>query len=150
MNFKTDILPHLPYDKPFLFVDDILELKEGSVKGTYTFPKTADFYKGHFKHKPVTPGVLLTECAAQIALACYGVFKFKNDNIKTDIAITSTQMDFLKVCYPDEKLIVEGKEIYYRFQKLKMAVKIFKADKTLVARGELAGMIIPTKLKTDE
>lgn len=150
MNFKTDIYPYLPYDKPFLFVDDILGLKKGYIKGEYTFSKEAYFYKGHFKEKAVTPGVLITECAAQIALVCYGIFIYKSENHKADIAITSTQMDFLKICYPDEKLIVEGEEIYFRFQKLKMAVKIFKADKTLVAKGELAGMIIPKKPKTNE
>lgn len=150
MNFKTDILPHLPYDEPFLFVDDILEVKEACIKGEYTFPKESYFYKGHFKDQPVTPGVLLTECAAQIALACYGIFKFKNQNLKANIAMTSTQMEFINLSYPDEKLVVEGKEIYFRFQKLKMAVKIFKADKTLVAQGELAGMIIPSKSESYE
>jgi len=150
MNFKTDILPHLPYDEPFLFVNDIIKIKEGFIKGEYTFPKSADFYRGHFKHKPITPGVLLTECAAQIALASYGVFKMKAKNLNVDIAMTSSQMEFLKPSFPDEKLIIEGKEVYFRFQKLKMSVKIFKADNTLVAQGELAGMIIPSKSKTNE
>ncbi len=145
MVFKTDILPHLPYDKPFLFVDDILEVKEGYIKGEYSFPKESYFYKGHFKDKPITPGVLLTECAAQIALVCYGIFKSKGQNLKANIAMTSTQMEFINLSYPDEKLIVEGKEMYFRFQKLKMAVKIYKVDKTLVAQGELAGMLIPSK-----
>lgn len=147
MDFNTDILPYLPYKKPFLFVDDITTNEDGFIAGEYTFKKEAFFYKGHFKNKPVTPGVMIIECAAQIALACYGIFKCKDQDLKNEIAMTSSQMDFLNICYPDEKLIVEGKEIYFRFQKLKMGVKVFKADKTLVAQGELAGMIIPSKSK---
>lgn len=142
MNFKSEILPYLPYDEPFLFVDNITEYRRGFIRGEYTFPKESYFYKGHFKEKAITPGVLITECAAQITLACYGFLQYKNKDFKTNIAMTSSKMDFLKPAYPDEKLIIEGNEIYFRFQKLKMNVKIFKLDKTLIAQGDLAGMII--------
>jgi 3-hydroxyacyl-[acyl-carrier-protein] dehydratase len=145
MNFKIDILPFLPYDKPFLFVDNIVNVENGMITGEYTFKKEAEFYNGHFKNKPITPGVLLTECAAQISLACYGIYKLKDKSQKTDIAMSSSQMEFIKVCYPDEKITVIGEEIYYRFNKLKMAVKIYKGNAILVAKGELAGMVINFK-----
>ena len=150
MNNKQNLISFLPYDKPFLFVDEIVDVRDGFIKGHYTFPKDAEFYKGHFKHKPVTPGVLLTECAAQITLACYGIFKMKNENLKADIAITSSEMEFLKLSYPEEKLLVIGEEIYFRFKKLKMAVKIYNPNQTLIAKGELAGMIIDSKSKDYE
>ncbi len=145
MNFKTHILLYLPYKAPFLFVDDILECNEGYIKGTYTFPKDSYFYKGHFKQKPVTPGVLLTECAAQICLACYGIYKLNDLAHSPDIAMTSNQMEYFKISYPEEKLIVTGTEIYFRFNKLKMAVEIRNENDERIAKGEISGMIINSK-----
>lgn len=71
MNVK-DIIAKLPYTKPFLFVDELLHIDENGSMGTYTFDENLDFYKGHFKEKPVTPGVILTETMAQIGLVCLG------------------------------------------------------------------------------
>ena len=62
------ILEYLPYEKPFLFVDRLESISEDGCVGYYTFKKEAYFYQGHFKDKPVTPGVLLTECMAQIGV----------------------------------------------------------------------------------
>ena len=52
------ILDKLPYSKPFLFVDEILQINENGVEGSYTFDSNLDFYNGHFKNNPVTPGVI--------------------------------------------------------------------------------------------
>lgn len=140
-----DILDQLPYDKPFLFVDNIIEVKPGYIKGHYTFPKDAEFIKGHFKHKPVTPGVLLTECAAQIGLVCYTIFKFKYEKKHVDFGMTSAEMDFLKPNFPGEKITVEAEEIYHRFGKLKMKVLVLDDDQNILARGKIAGMPINYK-----
>lgn len=142
MNFKTDILPQLPYKDPFLFVDDILECRQGFIRGTYSFPADSFFYEGHFKEKPITPGVLLTECAAQICLACYGTFKLNHVTQIPDIAMTSNHMDYFKISYPEEKLIVTGTEVYFRFNKLKMAIEIRNENDERIAKGEISGMIL--------
>jgi 3-hydroxyacyl-[acyl-carrier-protein] dehydratase len=34
--------------------------------GRSLYDENLDFYKGHFEHHPVTPGVILTETMAQI------------------------------------------------------------------------------------
>ena len=60
MKFQ-EIISRLPYSKPFLFVDEIIHIDENRVEGTYTFDENLDFYKGHFKDNPFTPGVILTE-----------------------------------------------------------------------------------------
>jgi len=145
MSYTKDIISQLPYDEPFLFVDDIIEAKDGFIKGHYTFPKDADFYKGHFKHKPVTPGVLLTECAAQIGLVCYAIFKFKDKKTKMDFGMTSVEMDFLKPHFPGERITVEAEELYHRFGKLKMKVTLSNDESKILARGKIAGMPIDYK-----
>ena len=57
----NDIIKKLPYAKPFLFVDELLFVNENGAKGTFTFRPELDFYKGHFKENPITPGVILTD-----------------------------------------------------------------------------------------
>lgn len=142
MDFTNTILPLLPYDKPFLFVDEVVEVKDGYIKGHYTFPENAKFYKGHFKHKPITPGVLLTECAAQIGLVCYAIFKFKDENQKVNFGMTSTEIEFLRPHFPGKIVTVEAEEIYHRFGKLKMKVTLFDKDQNILAQGKIAGMLI--------
>ena len=67
------ILDRLPYSEPFLFVDKLVQVDDDGVEGLYTFKEDAGFYTGHFKNNPVTPGVLLTECCAQIGLVSLGI-----------------------------------------------------------------------------
>ena len=142
MKFQ-EIISKLPYSKPFLFVDEILHIDENGVEGTYTFDENLDFYKGHFKDNAITPGVILTETMAQIGLVCLGIFLL-NDNfsIETSIALTSTNMEFLKVVYPKEKVIVISEKIYFRFGKLKCKVLMKNQKDEVVCSGTIAGMIV--------
>ncbi len=142
MNYQ-EIIAKLPYSEPFLFVDELVSIDENGVEGTFTFEENLAFYKGHFKEKPVTPGVILTEVMAQIGLVCLGIYLLDNEfNKNNSIALTSTNMDFLKSVYPSEKVTVISEKIYFRFGKLKCKV-IMKNDKQeIVCRGEIAGIII--------
>jgi 3-hydroxyacyl-[acyl-carrier-protein] dehydratase len=140
---KTEIISKLPYSKPFLFVDEIIRIDKDGVEGEFTFDENLDFYKGHFKEKPVTPGVILTEVMAQIGVVCLGLFLL-NDEIKSSnlIALTSTDIDFLKPVFPNEKVTVISQKIYFRFGKLKCKVKMQNDKGEIVCSGEIAGMIV--------
>lgn len=140
---KEQIILKLPYSKPFLFVDEIIAIDENGVEGTYTFDPNLDFYKGHFKDDPVTPGVILTEVMAQIGLVCLGIFLLNDDlNKNTSIALTSTDIDFLKPVFPNEKVNVISKKIYFRFGKLKCKVIMKNEQGVEVCTGIIAGMIL--------
>tara|TARA_R110002050_G_scaffold56512_1_gene127035 strand:+ start:136221 stop:136697 length:477 start_codon:yes stop_codon:yes gene_type:complete len=140
-----NIIDQLPYTAPFLFVDGLDAINNDGVSGFYTFKKDADFYEGHFKDNPVTPGVLLTECCAQIGLVCLGIYLFTSSNTLSDsqlqVAFTSSEMEYSLPVYPDEKVWVTSEKIYFRFQKLKCKVKMHNAAGKLVCKGTLAGMI---------
>ena len=139
-NFQS-IIAKLPYTKPFLFVDAITEINDNGVVGNYTFKEDSDFYKGHFKDYPVTPGVLLTECCAQIGLVCLGIYLLKGaleNNPK--IGLSSSEMEFLKPVFPNETVTVSSELIYFRFHKLKCKVKMHDANGNLVCKGIIAGM----------
>lgn len=137
-----EILALLPYTKPFLFVDEIIEIGENGVKGSYTFDKDLDFYKGHFKDFPVTPGVILTETMAQIGLACLGIFLLGEQVQNLSIAMTSTNIQFFKPVYPKEKVFVISEKKYFRFNKLKCEVRMENEAGEVVCKGEIAGMLI--------
>lgn len=142
---STKIRSKLPYTTPFLFVDELLEINENGAKGSYTFPKGAFFYEGHFKDFPVTPGVILTECAAQIGVVCLGIYLCSQEkNVEEEnlqIALSSTEMEFYLPVFPGEKVVVQSKKTYFRFQKLKCEVRMYNAQEKLVCKGVIAGMI---------
>lgn len=139
----NDIIAKLPYRNPFLFVDELLYVDDNSIIGNYTFSENLDFYRGHFYGNPVTPGVILTETMAQIGLACFGVYLLGSEaSTETAMALTSTEIQFLKTVYPKEKVTVISNKIYFRFGKLKCAVTMKNEAGQEVCKGMLAGMII--------
>lgn len=142
---SEEIIQLLPYQKPFLFVDEILTIDDNGVTGTYTFLENESFYEGHFKNNPITPGVILTEVMAQIGVVCLGIYLLKdeisNENLPK-IGLTSNQVDFYKPVYPREKVKVVSDKIYFRFGKLKCKVKLFNEKEELICRGEISGMIV--------
>jgi 3-hydroxyacyl-[acyl-carrier-protein] dehydratase len=90
----------------------------------------------------VTPGVILTEVMAQIGVVCLGIFLLGEDlTDETKIALSSTEVDFLKPVFPGEKVTVISKKIYYRFGKLKCDVSLRKADGEVACNGTIAGII---------
>ena len=140
---NKEIISKLPYSKPFLFVDELLHIDESGVEGTYTFDENLDFYKGHFKDNPVTPGVILTEVMAQIGLVSLGIYLLNNTcTSNTSIALTSNDIEFLKPVFPKEKVTVISEKIYFRFGKLKCKVKMINEKEEEVCSGTIAGIII--------
>ena len=140
---KEEIISKLPYSKPFLFVDELLFIDENRVEGTYTFDENLDFYKGHFKDNPITPGVILTEVMAQIGLVCLGIYLVNDTfNKEISIALTSTEIEFLKPVFPKEKIIVISDKIYFKFGKLKCKVLMKNEIGENVCSGTIAGMMI--------
>ena len=139
---KNEILAKLPYSKPFLFVDEIVNIDENGVEGNFTFNENLAFYQGHFKDNSITPGVILTETMAQIGLVCLGIFlTIDNFNDNSTIALTSTEIAFLKPVFPNEKVTVFSEKIYFRFGKLKCKVRMVNFENEEVCTGLIAGII---------
>ena len=131
-----EIIAALPYGKPFLFVDTIDMVTKEEIHGSYTFKPEAFFYKGHFKDLPVTPGVILTECMAQIGLVSLGIYKMQDKDLsQLQVAFTNAQTEFIKPVLPGERVIVKAVQKYFRFNKLKCKVKMLNKTGELVGLG---------------
>lgn len=143
---STEIIKNLPYQKPFLFVDELTDISENGITGNYTFNKNEFFYEGHFKNNPITPGVILTETMAQIGVVCLGIYLL-NDAISSEekraqIALTSNNIDFFLTVLPNEKVTVISEKEYFRFNKLKCKVRMMNSKNELVCRGTISGMLM--------
>lgn len=142
------IISKLPYGEGFLFVDEITYVDENRIVGNYTFRADAPYYKWHFKHRSVTPGVLLIETMGQIGMVSHIVFlekAYESESVINPIMQSCCECNFLQEVLPDDMLEVEAEKIYYRhgILKSKMTLKNSKKEICLVAIGQI-------KLKRDE
>ncbi len=142
LDYKERTVANLPYGDGFKFVDQLLELDDEHVMGIYHFRKDASFYQHHFIDYPVTPGVLLIECMAQIGLVCLGRFLTREGCIVHTFGFTESNINFLKKVEPGTTVIVTAIKKYYRFNKLKVAVQMRDETGDKIAEGTLAGMAI--------
>ena len=68
MTSRDPIALGLPHRAPFIFIDEVLELRPGEFAlCRKTFPSDEPFFAGHFPGEPIVPGVILTEALAQTA-----------------------------------------------------------------------------------
>ena len=146
------ILAALPYQRPFLFVDEIHEIDEQHILGSYTFREDEFFYPAHFPDQPLTPGVILIECMAQIGLVSLGMHLWQQEGHLSfeqppAIAFTSTEAEFLRPVFPGDKVTVRAEKVYFRLGKLKVRARMDAPTGQAIARATLAGMMIPVHEK---
>jgi 3-hydroxyacyl-[acyl-carrier-protein] dehydratase len=140
----TDVLPLIPQQEPFRFVDEIVELGAERVVGVYRWRPEADFYRGHFPGNPVTPGVLLVECMAQCTIVPLAIYYFHRDHEaeaeKFQTLFTDATVEFSGLVRPGDSVRTEARLVFYRRRKVRVRAEMKRSDGTLVCSGELAGM----------
>lgn len=144
-SIEEKILSLIPQQKPFRFIDEIFEVNEDFISGCYTFREDEFFYEGHFPGFPVTPGVILTECMAQIGLVAMAIFILNqtgegDENCKT--LFTSSEVNFRRMVEPGDKVIVSSTKKYFRMKKLCCDVKMETPAGELICSGTLSGMFV--------
>lgn len=65
-----EVLRTLPHRFPFVMVDRVLSIEEGTVHALKNVSVNEPFFQGHFPTEPVMPGVLITEALAQTGMFC--------------------------------------------------------------------------------
>ncbi len=147
----TKILDSVPQQRPFRFIDDILEVDDEHIVGTYRFREDEYFYKGHFPGQPITPGVILIEAMAQTGVVAFGLYLLMRqiglDDAKklTTLFTLAEGVEFTGVVHPGERVIVKGQKVYYRMGNLKMKVTMERENGETVSFGILAGRGIPSQ-----
>lgn len=142
-SIEQNILECMPYRAPFRFIDEILDINDDHIIGCYTFKENEFFYRGHFPGNPVTPGVILTECMAQIGLVAFGIHLYRAtpETMKTlKVFFTTNNVNYYRTVLPGEKVIVKASKLYFRLKSLKCEVIMETEAGEVISKGTMAGM----------
>ena len=109
----AQVLDLLPQQRPFRFVDEILEVDEQRIVGRYTFREDEWFYAGHFPGRPITPGVILLESMCQVGVVALGIYLFALEHSVEEARQWTTlfveaESEFLRSVLPGETVTIRG------------------------------------------
>jgi len=140
-----EVLNLIPQQRPFRFVDEILEISENRAVGRYTYRPKEFFYEGHFPGNPVTPGVILVETMAQVGLVALGLYliglEYPLDEVKKHLTFfTESENEFHHVVKPNDQVTITADRIFWRHKKLKSKAQLTLADGTVAASSTLGGL----------
>jgi 3-hydroxyacyl-[acyl-carrier-protein] dehydratase len=138
------VLDLIPQQDPFRFIDEILEVDDDHIVGTYRFRPDADFYRGHFPGNPVTPGVILIEALAQVGIVALGIFLLARESeaevTKTMTLFTDTNVEFAGIVNPGDRVTITAEKVFFRRRKLRSSAEMKLDDGTIVCSGTVSGM----------
>ena len=141
----AEVLELLPQQRPFRFVDELLAIDENGARGRYRFRADETFYAGHFPGNPITPGVILLEAMAQVAVVAHGIYLYGLDHpieeIRRQISVFSDgEAEFLAMVRPTEEVFVRSEKLFFRRKKIRARAEMTFADGRVVATATLAGV----------
>jgi 3-hydroxyacyl-[acyl-carrier-protein] dehydratase len=141
----AEVLELVPQQRPFRFVDEILAVDDKSARGRYRFRPDEAFYAGHFPGSPITPGVILLETMAQIAVVAHGIYllglEHSADEIRRHISVFSDgEVEFLAVVRPGDEVFVRSELIFFRRKKIRARAEMTFADGRVAATATLSGI----------
>ena len=135
-NQIQDIIPHR---HPFLLVDKIVELEEGTrAVGIKNVTVNEHFFLGHFPQEHVMPGVLIVEALAQVG----AVVLLKKEDNKGKIAYFAgiNNCKFRRKVIPGDTLSLEIEIIKSR-ANFGIGKAVAKVDGAVACEAELSFMI---------
>lgn len=104
---KKQIKEIIPYQEPFLFVDEVKEITENTILGFYQTSKDDYYFKGHFVDFPIMPGVLVIEALGQLSTI------FLREKLGRDhknyhfLAYDVRGVQFFRPIFPGDKIILK-------------------------------------------
>ena len=101
---KEEIKKIIPYQEPFLFVDEVAEIGENTISGFYQTSKDDYYFKGHFVDFPIMPGVLVVEALAQLSTILLRKKIGENHKKYHFLAYDVRGVQFYKSIFPGDKI----------------------------------------------
>jgi 3-hydroxymyristoyl/3-hydroxydecanoyl-(acyl carrier protein) dehydratase len=105
---KEEIKKIIPYQEPFLFVDEAEIINENEIVGFYQTRPDDYYFKGHFVNFPIMPGVLVVEAIAQLSTILLRQRIGENHKLKHFLAFEVRGAQFLKPIFPEDKILLRA------------------------------------------
>lgn len=142
------IVKMLPHSYPFLLVDRVIHYQNGFIECRKNITINEPYFQGHFQTRPIVPGVLMIEMAAQSAALLY-ILDSMDVNSLDEIILSETiankvgylasvkNFKFKKIVTPGEQLKIICKSQTKLGKLLEIHVMIQDEDRREVASGRL-------------
>ena len=101
---KEQIKEIIPYDEPFLWVDEIESIEGDTIIGYKQTFATDSYFKGHFTDFPIMPGVLVVEGIAQTGTVLLRKKIGRTHKNKHLLAYEVKSAQFYKPIFPGDKI----------------------------------------------
>jgi len=139
-----EIYRRIPHRKPFLFIDEIVEISENGAVARLTVSPELPFFEGHYPGNPIMPGVLLCESVFQTG-AIYLAEKLGSDALNVDkvTPVLSRIRDarFKRMVLPGDTIEVTVKEKDQIGKFYNLTGEIRKEGKTAVTVSFALAMV---------
>ncbi len=140
------VLAMVPQQRPFRFIDDILEMDGEHIVGAYRFRDDEYFYRGHFPDRPITPGVILIETMAQTGVVAFGIYLLMIRGVSLEqigrmvtLFAMVDECEFHAIVNPGERVIIKAEKVYLRRGNLKTRTRMEKENGEFICSGTLTG-----------
>jgi 3-hydroxyacyl-[acyl-carrier-protein] dehydratase len=101
----------IPHREPFLLLDEIVDQSDSRIICRKTFTGDEFWYRGHYPHFPITPGVLLCEAAMQAgAVLLSAALKGDGSGASQDavpVATRANNVQFKQMVRPGDTIEIE-------------------------------------------
>ena len=134
----------LPHREPFLFIDEIIEIREEGLVARRTVRETEPQFEGHYPGRPIMPGVLLCEAALQAGCLYLATSSDGEGFSGTPVVTRMTDVKFRKMVVPGDVL-----DIHVELEKSVMNVHFMRA-KLLVGKNKVMTLSFAVTLAPEE
>jgi 3-hydroxyacyl-[acyl-carrier-protein] dehydratase len=133
-----EILRTIPHRPPFLFIDEIVDIRNDGASCKRTIRMEEPQFEGHYPNNPIMPGVLLCEACFQtgaIFLAKQIEKEGRSLNDVTPVLSRISDARFKQMIKPGDEILIEVtmKETISKFHFLRG--KVFKVRSSDVRSG---------------
>ncbi|UCE80219.1 MAG: 3-hydroxyacyl-ACP dehydratase FabZ [Nitrospiraceae bacterium] len=144
----NEIMDLLPHRYPFLLVDRIVSIEEGTcITGIKNVSINEPFFTGHFPGQPIMPGVLIIEAMAQVS----GILAFKSGvkKARSVYFMSIEKAKFRQPVFPGDQLVMDITTMQQRGTVWKFSGTA-KVNGKVVAEAGFTAMVTDVELKKDE